>query len=213
MADYTLDDIEKLRKLSGITYQEAIAVLDYHRGDLAKALEDLRRNGRIQPEGAQPKERGKGQQGGLLQKLYAARVTVRKGDKTVLNVSSVVAGVALLVSPYVVAGGAVASLALGYRFGFNARDEAFMKDDVMDRVRDTADKVKHTVDSVAQQFKKTMDSGSGTAEAKEPLRDMPEEQRPERRAPVIQIPVKVETPDGSVSVTHDQDGFMSATIE
>ena len=53
MASYTIEDIELIRKKSGISYQEAVALLDYHNGNVARALVDLERNGRIKPESQQ----------------------------------------------------------------------------------------------------------------------------------------------------------------
>ena len=53
MASYTIEDIELIRRKSGISYQEAVALLDYHNGNVARALVDLERNGRIKPESSQ----------------------------------------------------------------------------------------------------------------------------------------------------------------
>ena len=212
MADYTLEDIEALRAESGISYEEAIALLDLHRGNLAAALKELRESGRTKGTGAAGAKKKGGNGESLLQKLYAARVTLRKGDKTVLNVSSLCAGVSLLVSPHLVVGGAIASLALGYHFGFNARDEAFVKDDIGDMVRTKVQKVKSSVDEVTRQLKRAMSEGEASA-PKEPVRESAEDWRKTHSAPVIRVPVKVESPDGSVSVTRDDDGFTSATIE
>ena len=50
MASYTIEDIELLRKKSGMTYQEAVALLDYHDGNLARALIDLEKNGRLKED-------------------------------------------------------------------------------------------------------------------------------------------------------------------
>ena len=55
MASYTIEDIELIRKKSGISYQEAVALLDYHNGNVARALIDLERNGRIQSD--EPQQR------------------------------------------------------------------------------------------------------------------------------------------------------------
>ena len=64
MERYTIEDIEFIRRKSGISYQEAVALLDYHNGNVARALVDLERNGRIKPESAQAKpetqHKGKG---------------------------------------------------------------------------------------------------------------------------------------------------------
>ncbi|MBR6029466.1 MAG: hypothetical protein IKP40_10285 [Clostridia bacterium] len=211
MANYTIEDIENLRRLSGISYQEAIALLDYHNGDVARALADWEKNGRRkQPEPERPRERQEKKDApeGLWKKLYAARLTVRKGDSTVLNVSSICAGISLIICPYIVLGGAVASLALGYKIGFEPLDSDFVKDDVGDLMRKRASQVRRTVDNVARQF-----SGQNQGSPKEMAHDAPEVGRREHSAPVIQMPVKVDSQDGFVSVSHEEDGFTSATIE
>lgn len=36
MASYTIEDIELIRRKSGISYQEAVSLLDYHNGNVAR---------------------------------------------------------------------------------------------------------------------------------------------------------------------------------
>ena len=50
MEPYTIEDIEILRQKSGISYQEAVALLDYHSGSLARALIDLEKHGKLKNE-------------------------------------------------------------------------------------------------------------------------------------------------------------------
>ena len=50
MSGYTLEDIDIIRRKSGISYQEAVALLDYHNGNVARALVDLERSGKLKPE-------------------------------------------------------------------------------------------------------------------------------------------------------------------
>ena len=52
MDAYTIEDVELLRRKGGMTYQEAVALLEYHNGDLARALIDLEKNGRLKEETA-----------------------------------------------------------------------------------------------------------------------------------------------------------------
>ena len=47
MAAYSMEDIELIRRKSGITYEEAVSMLDYHNGDVARVLIDLEKNGRL----------------------------------------------------------------------------------------------------------------------------------------------------------------------
>ena len=112
MAAYTIEDVELLRKKGGMTYQEAVALLEYHNGNLARALIDLEKNGRLKDEKEAAGNTEKGTVNGnakkhtetkekalnLLQKLYRCRAKVHKGDVTVVNLSVLYAGACLLVA-------------------------------------------------------------------------------------------------------------------
>ena len=89
METYTIEDIELLRKKSGLSYQEAVALLDYHNGNLARALIDLEKSGRLKEDNTEKEgtrtmsETGKKNDTkdkalGFLQKLYRSRVKIRK---------------------------------------------------------------------------------------------------------------------------------------
>lgn len=92
MASYTIEDIELIRRKSGISYQEAVSLLDYHNGNVARALVDLERNGRLKPDAAAqdaPKSaekkastaaasKSKGGFMHFINKLYRARVKVAR---------------------------------------------------------------------------------------------------------------------------------------
>ena len=88
MASYTIEDIELIRRKSGISYQEAVALLDYHNGNVARALVDLERNGRIKPESQQKasasssgdSHHNRGALSRLFSKFYRFRLKVKKGD-------------------------------------------------------------------------------------------------------------------------------------
>ena len=78
VARYTIEDIEILRKKSGITYEEAVNLLEYHDGSLARALVDLERNGRLKGEGkAAPADNGFH---GVVDFLLRLHLKITKGD-------------------------------------------------------------------------------------------------------------------------------------
>ena len=56
MDAYTIEDVELLRRKGGMTYQEAVALLEYHNGDMARALIDLEKHGRLKEEDNNGKE-------------------------------------------------------------------------------------------------------------------------------------------------------------
>jgi len=220
MKAYTIEDVELLRRKGGMTYQEAVALLEYHNGDLARALIDLEKNGRLQEEMAGQRStaydpvRGSGKKRGetrekafnLLQKLYMCRVKVFKGDVPVVNLSSLYAGACLLFAPHITIAGFVVALVLGYRFSFSQMDGDFASDNLKQTVKNAAENARAAVNSVVRSFNRE--------EAKADGRKAPEQGTAgdEPKVPTIQIPVQAETRDGNMQIDEDQDGYHSVTI-
>ena len=236
MASYTIEDIELIRRKSGISYQEAVALLDYHNGNVARALVDLERNGRIKPEAEQAKAKRettgarRDHRGlmGFISRMYQARVKVKKGGTAILNLSLLFSLLALLISPHLVLVGVILMLILGYKVSFERRDPDFASDNLEKMVRNAAQNVKESVSSMAQEFTAaTSDDAPAAATASEPARTEAEQRSYYQAnpaattyhasyggsAPTLQVPVQVESQDGNVSVESDKDGFTNATIE
>ena len=238
MASYTIEDIELIRRKSGISYQEAVALLDYHNGNVARALVDLERNGRIKAEGQQKKAQSttaKRDTRGIsnfFSRLYQFRLKIKKENIIVANISMLFALLALLVSPHLVLIAAIAILVLGYKVSFNKKDADFTAANLEKMVRNAAENVKSTVSDIAKGFednKPSPQADPAAQAAKEDLNDAAKEV--ERSyyqanpaatsyhtaytgsAPTIQVPVQVETQEGSVNVQDDAEGFTNATIE
>ena len=96
MATYSMEDIELIRRKSGITYEEAVSMLDYHNGDVARVLIDLEKNGRLHEvntgttRAPEPQMNGNKKGGkfmNFIQKMLRTRIKVRKGDTTIINLS------------------------------------------------------------------------------------------------------------------------------
>ena len=162
MEPYTIEDIELLRQKSGLSYQEAVALLDYHNGSVARALIDLEKHGRLKnPENSQ-KEGTKQMNGNtkngatkekalnLLQKLYRCRVKIRKGETNIFNVSVLFAGLCLLLAPHMTIAGIIVSMILGYQFSFTRMDTDFETENLEKMVRNAAQNAKSSVSSVVQ---------------------------------------------------------------
>lgn len=47
MDNYKIEDIECIRKMSNLSYEDAVALLDFHNGNLAHALMDLENHGKL----------------------------------------------------------------------------------------------------------------------------------------------------------------------
>ena len=162
MEPYTIEDIELLRQKSGLSYQEAVALLDYHSGSVARALIDLEKHGRLNPEHHDEKEgnnnmnqntkKGETKEKALnlLQKLYRSRVKIRKGDTNIFNVSVLFAGLCLLLAPHMTIAGIIVSMILGYQFSFTGMDPDFAAENLEKMVKSAAQNAKSSVSSVVQ---------------------------------------------------------------
>ena len=200
MAKYTLEDIEILRQKSGISYEEAVQLLEYHNGSLARALVDLEKNGRLKNEGSH----SDGHKGlkGLFDFLFRLRLKVKKKQVVIINLSSLFVLLVISTAPHIAGIGLIVSLALGYRV-FIERDSAeFGSDTLDDMIRNARSNMQHTVNSFARQFsaeEKETEAQSGA-------------QRTEGAASGTR-PVNVQFPDGgSVDVREDGDGYHEADI-
>lgn len=171
MAAYTVEDIELIRAKSGISYQEAVSLLDYHNGNVARALVDLERNGRIKAQAARPntaansqkKTSGRSGIAELVSKLYRARFKITKDSTTVVNLSALFGIAALIFSPHMVIAGAIASLVLGYKFAFEKDDAEFRGENLERMVRSAADNVRNSVSDFARGFQEGAQPGSKSA--------------------------------------------------
>ena len=230
MAAYTIEDIELIRKKSGISYQEAVALLDYHNGNVARALVDLERNGRIKDAAAEQKNKNtshvnvnveinKSTVMKLIHKCYRARVKIRREDVVILNVSALFAALSLVISPHLVIIGAIICLVLGYKFSFDKHDHAFDGENLEKTVRNAAENVKHSVNDFTKGFQSaTTEKTSATPEeqpVEEPSYYSAPRPEPSYRpsCPTMNVPVQVESQDGNVTVESDKDGYASATVE
>ena len=241
MASYTIEDIEYIRRKSGISYQEAIALLDYHNGDVMRAMVDLERNGKLNgaPERASTPETYKNR-AAHRGSFWSTRLVITGNGKPIANISILFVIIASIVSFWLVLGALVACIFLGYRISISTiSDET---NDRLDRmVKSAADNVKRTASSLARNVNDAIEHRQARAQAQrraEPkeqvsdltpdapmaetetpapdspeayVREMESYERPE--VPTIQVPVKVESTDGNVVVSTDSEGFGTATIE
>ncbi|MCL1855161.1 MAG: hypothetical protein FWF86_05455 [Clostridia bacterium] len=207
MAKYTVEDIEILRQKSGITYEEAINLLEYHNGSLARALVDLEKNGRLRDvkpgHGDLWKKRRKG---GLLNYLYRMRLKVTKGDLTIINVSSLFVIFTAISAFWVLAIGAVVAMVLGYRISMERNSPDFQEESLENLIRNASSNMKNSAFSFVQDLG-MMDNNQEQAPT--------EEEAPRAEAaPSGTTPVTVQFPDGgSVDVKEGEDGFHEADVQ
>ena len=202
MAKYTIEDIEILRQKSGISYEEAVNLLEYHNGSLARALVDLEKNGRLKNDGNTSRQH-KGLKG-LFDSLFRLRLKVKKDRTTIINLSSLFVLLVLGTAPHICVIGLMVSLVLGYRISIDRDSTDFADDHFDDMVRNAKSNVQNTVNTFAQQFSGEQPKTEENSEAGKPRTES---------AASGNRPVNVQFPDGgSVNVRDDGDGYHEADI-
>ncbi len=224
MERYTIEDIEILRRKSGISYEEAVNLLEYHNGNLARALVDLERNGRINPQAEQKHShhvhgQGSRKASGFFGALYRFRLLVKKGNITIINLSLLFSLVALLISPHLMLLGLIVLLVLGYRVSFEANSADFASDDLGSMVKNAAQNVKSTVSGFAKEIGVNEKQEAGKQEEGRSFYQS-QAQKPAPAAQTPPSPPEKTTPvsvpyqdDGTVEIKKDEDGYNEATIE
>jgi hypothetical protein len=206
MANYTIDDIEMLRKKSGITYEEAVNLLEYHNGSLTRSLIDLEKNGRLKESGPTVRAASSGSQSWLKRlfaKLYRLRLVVRCNSIVVANLSSLFVIATVMFAPHLAIIGIIVALLLGYRISVDRKNPAFINDTFDSLVRNA----KHNVQNTMQSFSRTF-----SGEEEPPQAEEPERARSQSAASGTR-PVNVQFPgSGRVDVRSDNDGYHEADI-
>lgn len=205
MAKYTIDDIEILRQKSGVSYEEAVDLLEYHNGSLARALLDLEKNGRIKTE-KNSSDVHKGIKG-AFSFLYRLRLKIQKGDIPILNISSLFVLLTLLVAPHICVIGLILCLVLGYRISVERNSRAFASETFDSILKSAKTNVHNTVSRFTQQF---FQNDEGHKAEKEKSTPQPRAEGPASGTK----PVHVQFSDGgSVDVRDGGDGYHEADID
>ena len=113
---YTLDDIETLRSKTGVGYEEAVALLEKYDGDIARALVELEKSGKLNLDGLfSSANRGKAED--FLSRWWRAgcetRVIVERKGETLINLSALFMILALILGWKLIIAAAVLALILG----------------------------------------------------------------------------------------------------
>ena len=198
-----MQDIDVLRRKSGISYNEAVSLLKYHNGSLSQALLDLEKNGRLLDKEVNLGGHGKGRRTNVIQTLYRLRLKINKEDIPIINLSSLFLIVALIFAPWIVIFGLLFALVLGYRIRIDRISREFEDVSLEDTIKHAGENIKHTVDNIMRESEK--DEKSTQAET-------PRETRSEKPASGTK-PVDVEIPqEGEFTVKDDGDGYHEANI-
>lgn len=115
--NYTLDDVETLRSKSGVSYEEAVSLLDKYDGDLARALIELEKRGQL---GANEKTVGKFSfeeackwVHNLWREGLETRIQVERKGEIIVNLSVLFLILMLILGPYAMIAAVVLMLISG----------------------------------------------------------------------------------------------------
>ena len=86
----------------------------------------------------------------IFNKLYATRIVIKRNSATIVNLSLLFSLIALLTAPWLVIGGSIAALALGYDFSI-VRNAAGFKSDFRTVVQEAKDNIHNMVDAATEQ--------------------------------------------------------------
>lgn len=226
MERYTIEDIELIRKKSGISYEEAVNLLEYHNGNLAKALVDLERNGRINERrhadshyASAPRSEGKEKAMNLIQKLYRTRLIVKKDEVTILNLSLLFIIPYAIIFPYAALLSLIVVFVFGYRIRIDRRAAGFGDVKLDKMVKNAAQNVKDTFSDFTKEFTGDQDHKPEPQENDrsfyQPTQNASAPARQTASAPQTgTTPVIVHcSEDGNVNISQDKDGYNNASIE
>lgn len=205
MAKYTIQDIDIIRRKSGLSYNEAVSLLKYHNGSLTQALLDLEKNGKILEHEARTSANGKQKHKNIFYILYRLRLKIRKENIVILNLSALFLIFALLFAPWVVIVGVLFALVMGYHIRIDRQSKEFEDVSFEDSIKHAGENLKHTVDSmIHESVKDDEEDEQAKPEAKEPRAESPASGTK---------PVDVELPeDGEYTIKDDDDGYHEASI-
>ncbi len=202
MESFTIEDIEVIRQKSGLSYEEAVALLDYHNGNLARALIDLERNGRLKDgnasganttrsssTSAQTDEPGLP---GLLNRLLRFRLKISRNGKSLINLSVLFSALVIIIAPKLAAFSGILALLLGCNFAFDKNDNAFAGDNIQKMVRNAGENAKNSVNNVVKTF--SAELGTITDKKADEKQVVPEEEKP-----VQEVKVAASSTDDDVS--------------
>ena len=110
--NYTVEDVETLRQKGGVSYEEAIRLLDKYDGDVASALIELEKTGRIGKDGLDMEKIG-----AFITKWWnkglQSRVLIERKKKMLVDLPVSVMVLMVLCAPRAMLVGAVLVLVLG----------------------------------------------------------------------------------------------------
>ena len=132
--NYSIEDVETLRAKAGISYEEAVSLLDKYDGDLARALIELEKRGQMNPktEAKFSAEEITAWLKKMWHKGMNTRVVIERKGELLLNLPVLFLILMLILGPYAVVVAAVLMLVTGCSVslrGENKKEQTIIKGD------------------------------------------------------------------------------------
>ena len=124
--NYSLEDVEALRSKAGVSYEEAVSLLDKYDGDVARALIELEKRGQV--GGAQKEVRFNAEDAvewvkKMWHKGMTTRVIIERKGEQLINLSVLFLLLMLILGPYAVIAAVVMMLVTGCNVSLKGEDQ------------------------------------------------------------------------------------------
>lgn len=130
--NYTLEDVETLRSKAGLSYEEAVSLLDKYDGDLARALIELEKRGQV--NGKTDVKFNAEEIIEWIRKMWHkgmnTRIVIERRDEMLINLPVLFLILMLILGPYAVIVAAVLMLVTGCSVslrGENQKEQTILK--------------------------------------------------------------------------------------
>ena len=124
--NYTLEDVETLRNKSGVSYEDAVSLLEKYDGDVARALIELEKRGKLDKEPKSAKydlEDACEWIGKMWRMGMTTRVTIERKGETLVNLPVILLVLMLILGPYAVICAFILTLVTGCNVSVHSPDK------------------------------------------------------------------------------------------
>lgn len=151
---YTVELVEELRARSGISYEEAVALLDKYDGDIARALVELEKRGVL--TGGKKKKEASGTDGfaawckRLLALSISTRVKFTKGDVVIANLTVLFLIACTCFAPWLAIASVILIFLLDLRVNVEKNSDLYASATLKSMVDGAAETIKANVDNLTR---------------------------------------------------------------
>lgn len=191
--NYTLEDVETLRAKAHISYEEAVALLEKYDGDVAQALVELEKRGRI--AGGKPEKENFGDWlARMWSKGVRTRIQISRRDTLLVNLSVIYLLAVLCFAPHIIIGSLILMLMLGCRINLVKNSAVYDDTNIQSFVSQAAENIKSSV------------AGFTSVDETQPRKEEARHEQSQQSAPVGENP-------NPAAQDSSSEGYNKITIE